>query len=287
MTVLSAHELVKTVDCQAPGCPREAEHGAELCATHAHLPIAPAKPQTAGVWCETCKESSMPNYRGECSWCGSQIVDPPTSLPVPRPQPEAAETGVVTISQPVAAPTEEVAVARQWTRELIIDAIRRWALEHGEPPKATDWQRGANEERPGYATVIKFCGTWPDAMPAAGFEPRTTGWPKRPAAKPPRSSSAVEPKGREAHTDALPASPLAAPTADGAVRSDSPSPAMAAEARSTHDENLDAWLATLELTPPRLYAEEERLRALIAVLEFRAQFVKQVAGSLENLRGVV
>ena len=236
----------------------------------------------------------MPNRRGECSWCGTPIADPPerplrspgqfgtsdSSPSVEEPKPEVAPA-----PQPVAAPTEEAAVAKQWTRELIIDAIKRWAAKNGRPPKAEEWQRGASDERPGYATVVKYCGSWPDAIRASGFEVARGG--ARPGAgRKPASSSVREPKVREAaQPSGPPPAPVeAAPPPAGAVVSEPPSP-VAAEAGSRTDETLDAWLATLELTPPRLQAEEERLRAVIAELEERAAFVNQLAGSLDNLRG--
>lgn len=57
-----------------------------------------------------------------------------------------------------------------WSREKIIEAIQRWGAEHGDSPRTADFV-GA----PGYpsaTTVIKYFGTWNNAIEAAGFVSR-------------------------------------------------------------------------------------------------------------------
>lgn len=75
------------------------------------------------------------------------------------------------------------AAERYWTHETVIDAIQRFAVENGRPPKATDWQR-VNPEK-GYPPSARVYGhgcpfpTWADAIEAAGFpRPRRGHYPR-------------------------------------------------------------------------------------------------------------
>lgn len=86
------------------------------------------------------------------------------------------------------APKVTGAERKVWNRESVIDAIQAWALEHGEPPKVVDW-RGAEGSVPRQASkwpsanaVFRECGSWKDAMAAAGFTPRAAGRPRKVAA---------------------------------------------------------------------------------------------------------
>lgn len=70
-----------------------------------------------------------------------------------------------------------------WDEESILEAIRRWVKEVGEVPAAGDWEdrerhpchphwlrhRGEFPTRP---TVTRLCGSWAEAVEAAGFQPR-------------------------------------------------------------------------------------------------------------------
>jgi hypothetical protein len=77
-----------------------------------------------------------------------------------------------------------------WDRERIIGAICAWAEETGAPPFSYEWSPGSARslgligpeltkwERehprwPGNSTVYRYFGSWPEALEAAGFEPRT------------------------------------------------------------------------------------------------------------------
>ena len=76
-----------------------------------------------------------------------------------------------------------------WTRERIIEAIRRWNTTFGTPPAAIDWSpslarlRGFRERAsrfdrgvwPYVTTVRGAFGSWNSAIEAAGFEPRAVG----------------------------------------------------------------------------------------------------------------
>lgn len=76
-----------------------------------------------------------------------------------------------------------------WPRAAVLEAIRAWAAEHGEPPAIADWcptmARSTlhDEERarrweladgtwPHFQTVCRRFGTWSAAIEAAGFTPR-------------------------------------------------------------------------------------------------------------------
>jgi len=77
-----------------------------------------------------------------------------------------------------------------WTREALVDAIRRWAALHDEPPAFPDWApararanndderaiRWENDDRWPYATtVVAEFGTWNAGIEAAGFNSRFAG----------------------------------------------------------------------------------------------------------------
>jgi predicted transcriptional regulator len=60
---------------------------------------------------------------------------------------------------------------RYWTRERVIEAIQKWAAEHGAPPTAPQWQR-AGEYHPAATACYGKKGVfprWADAIEAAGF----------------------------------------------------------------------------------------------------------------------
>lgn len=74
-----------------------------------------------------------------------------------------------------------------WTRERIIEAIQRWAQEHGSPPRSTDWTAG-HPDRLWPAKSNVYLGTrnksapfatWADAIEAAGFPRPRRGYYKR------------------------------------------------------------------------------------------------------------
>lgn len=73
---------------------------------------------------------------------------------------------------------------RYWTRERVIEAIQRFAAEHGRPPTANDWNHGGRGE--GYPPVGSCYGRkttpfiyWADAIEAAGFPRPVSGHYKR------------------------------------------------------------------------------------------------------------
>lgn len=63
-----------------------------------------------------------------------------------------------------------------WTRERILSAIHAWTEQHGEPPRAQEWQRGT-PDFPARTTVCAMFGTWNTAISEAGYETRDCkGW---------------------------------------------------------------------------------------------------------------
>jgi transposase len=73
------------------------------------------------------------------------------------------------------------AANRIWTRELVIEAIQRFAAERGRPPSSKDWNR-KREDRGDYPSLGSVFGrafspfaTWNEAIAAAGFQPRSPG----------------------------------------------------------------------------------------------------------------
>jgi hypothetical protein len=75
----------------------------------------------------------------------------------------------------------------KWTRERIIERIRRWAIVHGgEGPIRADWSPGSSNpdwqrgEWPNAYTVLARFGSWDAALEAAGVaKPSTVAAPRR------------------------------------------------------------------------------------------------------------
>lgn len=66
---------------------------------------------------------------------------------------------------------ERVAAQTIWSHEKLIELIQQWGAEHGEPPRVSDW-RWRSGDYPSFTTVIKYFGSWNNAIEAAGMEPR-------------------------------------------------------------------------------------------------------------------
>ena len=74
--------------------------------------------------------------------------------------------------------TTNGALGKIWTREAIICAIQRWAIEYGEPPISKVWASSCRPSGyPSTPTVRDRFGTWNNAITAAGFAPRPRGCP--------------------------------------------------------------------------------------------------------------
>jgi hypothetical protein len=56
-----------------------------------------------------------------------------------------------------------------WTRERIVEAVRRWERESGRPPRRSDWQHAA-DWHPAASTVYRPMGSWRVALRAAGIK---------------------------------------------------------------------------------------------------------------------
>lgn len=66
----------------------------------------------------------------------------------------------------------------KWSQEILIEKIRKWTVKHGEPPKVNDWRGPQQSKWPSYITVIRYFGTWDEAIKRAGYKPRGRGRPK-------------------------------------------------------------------------------------------------------------
>ncbi|MDQ3274644.1 MAG: hypothetical protein M3Q39_06325 [Actinomycetota bacterium] len=79
----------------------------------------------------------------------------------------------------------------------IVEAMRAWAERFGDPPTATDWNRGPSqrplnrasamrkdetedEEWPSATSVVRVFGSWNAGISAAGFEPVGRGQHRNP-----------------------------------------------------------------------------------------------------------
>lgn len=117
-----------------------------------------------GRRCRICKKYNQRAHtiRAEARRRGIIVAAPerpPPGLP-PEPPPGAHRPG------------------RPWTQEEVVEAIRRFAAEHGRRPKSTDWAR-PKAERGDYPHISSVARTrhhpncpfdsWSDAIVAAGF----------------------------------------------------------------------------------------------------------------------
>jgi hypothetical protein len=110
-------------------------------------------------------------YRGTCRRCGG-----PTSGGDGR-----AKAPTICVS----CFNIELHENRHWTQERIIDAIKRFAAEHGRPPVAPEWLYGSHGKNgdgyPYATTVLNEFGSWANAIEAAGFpRPRIGGYERTP-----------------------------------------------------------------------------------------------------------
>lgn len=62
-------------------------------------------------------------------------------------------------------------------RQRIVELIQEWAKEYGEPPKVNDWRIIKGTPWPSYITVIRYFGSWDEAIMSAGFLARGRGRP--------------------------------------------------------------------------------------------------------------
>jgi transposase-like protein len=130
-----------------------------------------------------CAESTVQNWWAakSCETCGGPTADP------------ASATCRSCRKERERSPSYRAELT-YWTRERIIEAIRRWERLYGEPPSLVDWHPGraraiGDEERavrweqaradgkrsfPHHTTVFSRFGAggWNRAIREAGFEPR-------------------------------------------------------------------------------------------------------------------
>ncbi len=111
----------------------------------------------------------------------------------------------------------------RWTDEDILDAIRHWATEHGQPPTANHW-RNRHNGYPSLSVVTGHFGSWATAIERAGFPRPVRGLHRQGQA----------PKAPEKLTPS-PVVRQAASTAAAAVGEESPEP-VAAELGARPDE---------------------------------------------------
>ena len=67
---------------------------------------------------------------------------------------------------------------RRWTREVVVEAIRRFAVEHDRQPTWTEWVRSdaRADGYPSVGVVLREWGSWAAAVEAAGFEASAKEW---------------------------------------------------------------------------------------------------------------
>lgn len=98
------------------------------------------------------------SYRGVCATCGASTWG------------DGPGRGRTECNACQAARIHE---ARYWTQARVIEAIQRYAAEHGRPPSARDWLLGSHGiETDGYPNAVlvqREFGSWAAGIEAAGF----------------------------------------------------------------------------------------------------------------------
>jgi hypothetical protein len=74
--------------------------------------------------------------------------------------------------------------AASWTADEVLDAIRRWAVDHGQPPTSDDWTPRV-DGYPSAATAARRFGSWAEAVERAGFDRPARGGHTRQPVEPP------------------------------------------------------------------------------------------------------
>jgi hypothetical protein len=104
------------------------------------------------------------SYSGTCDNCGAKTDGSNGAANAPR----------LCLNCAIERQTDQ----RKWTRAVVIDAIQRFAQQHGRPPTASDWDHAdpANGYPPKSAVYGRHSNTpsapfdyWADAIEAAGF----------------------------------------------------------------------------------------------------------------------
>lgn len=88
----------------------------------------------------------------------------------------------VACARKAAAEARQDGVGVVWTKDRIVETIRRWAADVGSPPAAADWNVAmarrlgrslppgwSHEDHPALHTVQKRFGSWSAALAAAGY----------------------------------------------------------------------------------------------------------------------
>lgn len=84
---------------------------------------------------------------------------------------------IVTKRKPVARGKAQRLDKHALKRQRILELIQQWAATNGEPPRVNDWRHVSGTPWPSYITVIRYWGSWDEAIMHAGFPPRGRGRP--------------------------------------------------------------------------------------------------------------
>lgn len=115
-------------------------------------------------WTYDKQRSRRRRYQGKCIACGA---------------PTDGSNGFASATKRCSACSlARQRATRYWTRERLIEAIRRWNDIYGFPPSATMWRR-TDYERGFPCSGMVYQGgvfnSWDEAIRAAGLEPRGIG----------------------------------------------------------------------------------------------------------------
>lgn len=206
--LVAVEAALDTADCQAPGCPREAEPGEALCRPCAakekaetpldvlakkragSLQAAPAPPAATGRRGgmgrkpQYTRESVIELVQAHVRANGGRV---PTFTEFFKAKELPSESVLRRLGWKFADVVEAAGYQRpvphvnrtsgrdaEFPRAKILELLRVDALGRGRPPTSLEWRDGA-EGRPTEGYVRKLFGSWNAAIAEAGLEPRDTG----------------------------------------------------------------------------------------------------------------
>lgn len=188
------HRMTVKVLCGIDGCEWEgwegpSDEGPEVSATHraeAHPDWQPPKKKRRGNSVEEREKArSAVDARVEAARqadllarmdAGESVkpkAEPTTAPPAPEPSPEPAPVPAPLALDRVSPKREGRGRIAVYSRESVVESLRRWAADHdGYAPRQDDWKLAADGYPTSDTVRRTFEGSWAKACEAAGLEQR-------------------------------------------------------------------------------------------------------------------
>lgn len=153
--VTSAHELMRTIDCDWPDCDREADSRSTRCRAHTNVEQRDELARLRRMF------NRIPQPPCRTPGCDQESEEAHTSSPYYRLCPACRRVRRQHLGQ----------VQRRWTADAIVQGIRDHAAANGGRPPSSMEARGMA------TAAMREFGSWADAVEHAGFpRPRHGGW---------------------------------------------------------------------------------------------------------------